>query len=143
LLAGCSSKDIIITDQVAYYVDDDSVSVIAELKKIEFPDTTVKTTDHDILGDTAPIPIETEVPKYPRYQIGRSTYLIEGEVWVKIWITKQGKVTRAYILKSSDKTFNKSCLEAAMQWEFKPATTKGEPVAVWASIPFRFRFRFN
>ena len=27
-----------------------------------------------------------------------------------------------------------------MQWEFKPAMMAGKPVAVWVSLPFRFRF---
>lgn len=137
----CSSREIIITNQAAYYSEDDSVSVMEDFEKIKssFGSSQIFVAE-DSANYTPPILIKQEIPDYPEYKIGVSNYIIEGSVMVQILISKEGKVERAYILKSSEKTFNKACLEAAMQWEFKPATKKGEPAADFVAIPFKFRF---
>ncbi|MDE3057402.1 MAG: energy transducer TonB [Bacteroidota bacterium] len=137
VLASCSSSKIIVTDEAAYFPDAESASVMDEVKKIV--DTT--RTNFDTTTDIPPVPIATKAPDYPTYYVGQSAYLIEGEVWIKMFITKEGNPKRAYIIKSSNRTFNKACLEAAMQWKFKPAIIKGNPTTVWVSIPFKFQFR--
>ena len=64
---------------------------------------------------------------------------IEGYVYLKVLISTEGKVKNALVLKSSDEMFEQSAMEAAKKWIFTPALMNGKPVAVWISIPFRFR----
>jgi protein TonB len=60
-------------------------------------------------------------------------------VWVRIWVTKEGKAKIAEMLKSDSDLFDQSALDAAMHWVFTPAVMNNGPVAVWVSIPFRFK----
>ena len=85
-----------------------------------------------------PRPIEgnTPAPKYP--EVARRAG-IEGTVWVKIWIDEQGNPRKAVLLKSDAEILNQTSLDTAMKWKFKPAVLKGKPVAVWVSIPFKFK----
>jgi len=43
------------------------------------------------------------------------------------------------VLKSDAEIFNEPAVEAAKQWLFTPAYMNNGPVAVWVSIPFRFK----
>jgi TonB family protein len=77
-------------------------------------------------------------PKYPDLATRAG---VEGTVWVKIWVDKEGKPKRAVAVKSDAEILNQSATEAAMQWVFTPALMKNGPVPVWISIPFRFKLR--
>jgi periplasmic protein TonB len=83
-----------------------------------------------------PAPIKAPAPIYP--EIARRAG-VEGTVWVKIWVDKEGKAKKAQIIKSDAELFNQSAIEAAMQWSFTPAVMNNGPVAVWVSIPFKFK----
>lgn len=83
-----------------------------------------------------PVPIKKVDPKYPDLALRAG---LEGRVWVKIWVDKEGKPRRADILKSDAEIFNEPAKEAAMQWLFTPAYMNNGPVAVWVSVPFRFK----
>jgi protein TonB len=78
-------------------------------------------------------------PKYPEELQGSG---LEGNIFVKCWVTKEGNVRRAIILQSDQKYFNRSALEAALQWKFTPARLADSTVVdIWVSVPFRFRVR--
>jgi TonB family protein len=83
-----------------------------------------------------PISGHTPAPKYPEiaHRAG-----IEGTVWVKIWIDEEGNARKAVLLKSDAEILNQTSLDTAMKWKFKPAVLNGKPVAVWVSIPFKFK----
>ncbi|HTR80822.1 MAG TPA: TonB family protein [Bacteroidota bacterium] len=83
-----------------------------------------------------PVPIKNPPPIYP--EIARRAG-VEGTVWVKIWVDKEGKAKKAQILKSDAELFNQAAIDAAMQWVFTPAVMNNGPVAVWVSIPFKFK----
>jgi TonB family protein len=68
---------------------------------------------------------------------------LEGNVFVKVWVDKEGKVRKAVIQKSDAPIFEEPAKEAAMQWVFTPALMQKGPVSVWVSIPFRFRLTGN
>jgi TonB family protein len=130
LLSSCSSRQIIITEDVAYYPDDDSLLVLSELNH----HNTSNNVNMEIFYDTAdiaPVPIEREQPDYR----------IDGNVFVIVWVTKEGKIKCAKVIKSSDNSLNQYCLWAAMQWKFTPAVLKGKLVNSRATIPFRFRHK--
>lgn len=83
-----------------------------------------------------PIPVLTPAPQYP--DVPRRTGM-EGNVTVKVLITKEGKAKKAILVKSDGELFVQPSIDAAMKWTFTPALMNGKPVPVWVSIPFRFR----
>lgn len=87
-----------------------------------------------------PVPIKKVRPAYP--EIARRAG-VEGKVWVKLWVDKEGKVRKAEILKSDADIFNQPTVDAAMQWVFTPALMKNGPVSVWVSVPFTFKLQGN
>lgn len=83
-----------------------------------------------------PVPVKQVQPEYP--EIARRAG-VEGTVWVKILVDKDGKAKKAIIMKSDAEVFNEPALQAALQFVFTPAMMNNGPVAVWAAVPFRFK----
>lgn len=83
-----------------------------------------------------PTVVKKVEPKYPEIALRAG---LEGNVFLKVWVTKEGKVKEAVIIKSDAEIFNQAAKDAAVQWIFTPAVMQKGPVAVWVSIPFRFR----
>ncbi|MFA6540914.1 MAG: TonB family protein [Bacteroidota bacterium] len=83
-----------------------------------------------------PVNGSTPAPVYPN--LARKAG-IQGTVWVKIWVDEKGNPRRADVLKSDDEIFNKPSIDAAMKWKFTPGVLQGKPVAVWVTIPFKFK----
>jgi protein TonB len=108
------------------------------------------TIEQDLRIDEEPpdfVPYEKEPtvikriePKYPELALRAG---LEGNVFVKVWVDKEGKVRKALIQKSDAPIFEEPAKEAAMQWVFTPALMQKGPVSVWVSIPFRFRLTGN
>lgn len=83
-----------------------------------------------------PVPIQSPAPVYP--ETARRTGL-EGTAWVKLWIDVRGNAHQAVVIKSDNDIFNQPSIDAAMQWTFKPAMLHDKPVAVWVTIPFKYK----
>jgi protein TonB len=66
---------------------------------------------------------------------------LEGTVWVKILVDKDGKPKKAVVIKSAVEIFNEPAVEAAMQFLFTPAVMNNGAVRVWVAIPFKFQLR--
>jgi periplasmic protein TonB len=106
--------------------------------------------DLQIDEDVAPpdfVPYEKEPtvvkriePKYPDLALRAG---LEGNVFVKVWVDKEGKVRKVVLLKSDAPIFEDAAMQAAKQWVFTPAVMQKGPVSVWVSIPFRFRLTGN
>lgn len=79
-------------------------------------------------------------PVYPDLAIRAN---LEGRVWVKILVTKEGKPKKAVVVKSDAEIFNQSATDAAMKYSFTPALQNNKPVAVWVVVPFKFELRGN
>ncbi|HET6272808.1 MAG TPA: TonB family protein [Bacteroidota bacterium] len=75
-------------------------------------------------------------PKYPELAMRAG---LEGKVWVKIWVDKEGKAKQVVVLKSDAEIFNEPAVEAAKQFVFTPAYMNNGPVSVWVSVPFKFK----
>ena len=90
--------------------------------------------------EKSPALIKDAKPVYP--EIARRAG-VEGTVWVKVWVDKEGKVRKAEIQKSDADIFNQPAIDAAMQWVFTPALMKNGPVSVWVSRPLRFKLQGN
>ncbi len=83
-----------------------------------------------------PTVVKRVEPKYPDLALRAG---LEGNVFVKVWVDKEGKVRKVVLLKSDAPIFEEAAIEAAKQWVFTPAVMQKGPVSVWVSIPFRFR----
>jgi protein TonB len=83
-----------------------------------------------------PVPIKKVEPKYPELAMRAG---LEGKVWVKIWVDKEGKPKQVVVLKSENEIFNDPAIEAAKQFLFTPAYMNNGPVSVWVSVPFKFK----
>lgn len=62
---------------------------------------------------------------------------IDGQVLVQALVGKDGLVRDVRII-SSIPSLDDAAVAALRQWRFKPALTKGVPVAVWVAIPVKF-----
>jgi periplasmic protein TonB len=85
-----------------------------------------------------PVCIKRVEPAYP--EIAQKAGL-EGSVYAKLWITKEGKVKEVVIMKSDSEIFNQAVIDAAGRWLFTPAMMKNGPVAVWLAVPFNFTLK--
>jgi protein TonB len=83
-----------------------------------------------------PVPTNAPAPPFPdnARRLG-----LEGTVWVKMLVDKEGKVKKTVVLKSDNPMFDEAALAAAAKWTFTPAVMNNGPVAVWVSQPFRFK----
>lgn len=82
-----------------------------------------------------PIPVKIVQPTYP--EIARRAGM-EGTVVLSLLVDKQGRVKKAKVLNSNGDVFNEAAIQAGLRWVFTPAMMNSGPVAVWASVPFRF-----
>ena len=92
-------------------------------------------------ADFVPVERQPEIvlqvkPAYPELALRAN---LEGTVWVKLWVDKIGHVREARVLKSDADIFNDAAIAAGKQFTFTPAYMNNGPVAVWVSLPFRFR----
>ncbi len=75
-------------------------------------------------------------PKYPEIALRAG---LEGTVFVKAWVDKEGKVRKALVSKSDAEIFNQPAVDAVQQWLFTPAIMNKGPVDVWVTVPVKFR----
>lgn len=92
--------------------------------------------DAFIAVEKLPVPVKQVRPEYP--DIARRAG-IEGTVWLKILVDKEGRAKKAIVLKSDSEIFDEPAIKAALQWVFSPAMMNKGPVSVWVAIPFRFQ----
>jgi protein TonB len=83
-----------------------------------------------------PVVVKKVEPVYPEIALRAA---LDGEVLLKVWVDESGDVVEAQIIRSDQKIFEQAAADAAKQWKFTPALANGKPVAVWVTIPFRFR----
>ncbi len=85
-----------------------------------------------------PSPVKTVQPAYP--EIAKRAG-VEGKVYVKALVDREGKVKKAVIFKSDAEVFNQAALDATYQWVFTPAIMNNGPVPVWVVVPFNFQLK--
>jgi len=89
-----------------------------------------------IAADNKPGIIRSAQPVYPREALRTG---LEGEVQVKVLVGIDGKPRKVAILKSDSEVFNQASIDAAKQFLFSPAYIRDKPVAVWVTVPFRYK----
>jgi TonB family protein len=85
--------------------------------------------------DKYPELVHAEKPVYPEEAKKNK---IEGKVYVKVLVDKDGSVKKTVIIKSDNEIFNQPAIDATMKSTFTPALLNKEPLAVWVVLPYRF-----
>jgi TonB family protein len=75
----------------------------------------------------------------PEYTEEARADKIQGTVMLRVTIRADGTAHDISVLKSLDPGLDRKAAEAVEQWHFAPATLKGEPVAVEATIEVNFK----
>jgi protein TonB len=114
-------------DDVAYDVD----KVIEEL---------LPSPDEFVPFEEAPQQIVAVTPKYPELAQRAN---IEGVVWVKALVDKEGHVRNVIIVKDSGANagFEEAAIDAAKETVWKPAISNGQPIAVWVTYKVEFKLK--
>lgn len=88
--------------------------------------------------EIAPVPVKQVRPDYPT----RALYAeLEGTVYLKVWVTAEGRVKQTVVQHSDNHLFNEAAQIAAMKWEFTPARSKNKAVDAWVPVPIRFTLK--
>lgn len=92
-------------------------------------------------GEFVPVEITAEMIYEPKIEF--PTLLrnagIEGVVWVKALVDRDGKVRKAQIAKSSGvEGLDDAAVEAAFKYKYKPGIQNGRPVAMWVTYKVEF-----
>ncbi len=82
-------------------------------------------------------PVKIKKADYP---IKAANEGLQGQVWVKAFITEAGDVERVEVI-SGDPTLAEAAVRAAKEWKFKPFIRGGKPIKMATKIPFDFAFR--
>ena len=100
----------------------------------------VDATDTSISLDRPP---EVVVRAEPDYPIEAKEAGIEGDVWIKALVDKDGKVRDVIVVKESGANagFEDNAIEAAYKTVWKPAIANGQPVAIWVTYKVQFTLR--
>jgi protein TonB len=103
-------------------------------------DELLPSADEFIPFEEAPVQITVVQPKYPDLAQRAS---IEGTVWVKALVDKEGKVRDVIIAKASGANagFEESAIEAAKLGVWRPAISNGQPIAVWVTYKIDFKLK--
>jgi len=153
-------EDIPQTQQIQRPPPPARPTVPIEVDSEELPDdVTIETTELDVHETPPPPPelppapeeeiyefyhveikpklVKAVKPEYP--EIARKAG-IEGTVFIKMLVGKDGKVERVEVLKGPE-IFHESAIKAAMQFEFTPAIQNDRPVRVWVGQAIVFRLK--
>ncbi len=97
--------------------------------------STRKASDADVVTPTLS---HAENPKYTPDALRAR---VQGWVTVEAIVSPEGEVTAARVTRSLDREFglDDEALKVARQWQFRPGTYQGQPVAVRVIIELEFR----
>jgi TonB family protein len=73
----------------------------------------------------------------PEYPAEARKMGVDGTVMVQALVDRSGNISDTRVIKSIPLLDN-AAVAAVRQWKFKPAMSKGNPVAVWVAVPIRF-----
>jgi TonB family protein len=100
----------------------------------------------ELLRSSIPQPTSSEViikrlikPVYPPESVLKE---VEGQVNLKVLVSKQGYVVKVWLIDSNvDDLCENSAISAAWRFEFEPYLKDGKPVNMLVSVPIEFRLR--
>jgi TonB family protein len=63
---------------------------------------------------------------------------VSGAVNLKVLIARSGAVEEVVVVKGLTRAMDQEAVKAVRQWSYRPATLKGEPVAIWMTVTVTF-----
>ncbi len=98
------------------------------------------TPDEFVPFEEAPVQVVSVTPEYPALAQRAG---VEGSVWIKALVDKEGKVRDVIIIKDSGANagFEEAAIDAAKKTVWKPAIANGQPIAVWITYKIDFKLR--
>ncbi|TVR78630.1 MAG: energy transducer TonB [Chitinophagaceae bacterium] len=102
--------------------------------------------------DDMPLPIVEDMPVFPGGEAALLRYLggipypeiakqndIEGSVFIRFVIERDGRVTEAEVVRGADRVLNEAALRHVRNMpNWKPGKQRGQPVRVQFTVPIRF-----
>jgi len=117
-------------------------------------DRSASVTFDSVFVEVLPVPMRRVPPAYPH---GAREADVQGLIWIQAFVDVDGAVSDAFVIQRNVEwagpprgkhtsepderagaELEEAALGAVWQWTFKPATTGGEPVAVWVVLPVKF-----
>jgi TonB family protein len=89
-------------------------------------------------GVTLPVVVKEVKPSYTKGAMERQ---IQGSVLLKSVVLADGTVGDVEVLRSLDSELDQQAIDALKQWEFKPGTREGKPVAVRIACELTFTLK--
>jgi TonB family protein len=86
--------------------------------------------------DQQPALVKRSPVTYPELA---KTARIEGNVYLKVLIDKDGKAKKAVVFKSDADVFNDAAIQSALKSSYTSATNDGRTVATWMVVPYSFK----
>lgn len=102
---------------------------------IALPDNVARTCDPDVQP-----PVLTRDVK-PNYTSDAMRAKVHGSVFLRGVVDRSGTVRDVRVMQSLEPSLDASAREAFAQWQFRPATRSGEPVAIAISVQMAFVLR--
>jgi len=101
----------------------------------------INTKEYSEKVDEMPFPVGgmKALAKNVKYPLEAKKAGVEGRVFVKAFIDKNGNVIHAEIIKGAEGGLNEAAINAVKTTKFKPGMQKGKPVKVQISIPILFK----
>ncbi|MFZ5980788.1 MAG: energy transducer TonB [Candidatus Zixiibacteriota bacterium] len=142
------ADDEVLDDDVQLATRDELAQIVApdisDISNMEGDNISIEIEEDDYLPSaTEFVPVEIypemiyeQKPEYPRLaeQAG-----IEGLVWVRALVSKEGKVLDAVVGKTSGtESLDQAALDAAKKNRFKPGIQNGRPIACWVTYKVEF-----
>jgi TonB family protein len=75
----------------------------------------------------------------PDYPLGMRASGMRGDVLVDFVVDSEGRVTRAYVVRSLNPAFDEPALEAVRRWKFEPGRKGGVPINTHMQVPIHFQ----
>lgn len=89
-------------------------------------------------GVTFPVLVKEVKPTYTPEAMAKK---IQGSVLLKAVVLANGHVGEVAVVESLDSELDQQAIAAMKQWEFKPGTREGKPVAVRISCELTFTLK--
>ena len=118
--------------------EEDIIIEAPEEENIDIEDDALPPPDVFVPFETAPAIVTQVLPVYP--ELARKAG-IEGTVYVKILVDKQGVVRDAILMRGIGAGLDEAALEAVRKWVYTPAIQNNRPIAVWVAQPVLFSLR--
>ncbi|UZJ38341.1 TonB family protein [Prosthecochloris sp. SCSIO W1103] len=139
--AKSGDANTLVIDKARILSDEEEDNILPKPTIVGKDATVGKDAIRWVHADIMPGFLHQEKPEYP--ETARIAG-IEGKVFVIVMIGKDGKPSKAHVLKRTppeQTIFDKPAIDAVMNSTYEPAMQNGEPIETWLTIPIRFSLR--